>query len=164
MSEQTKTLSELLLAHHKLSATSERHSANFEELKGMLMVVSARQTEQMKDTGVLGSSSGSLLSSAKDENTPPVIETPQAEVTETHPEPLSNRDRKHHSRVDFLKFDGSDLADWIFRSEHYFEIDETPEEAKLKIAIIHLEGDALQWHQGFARVLQHQGRRRTWKE
>ncbi|XP_022030328.1 uncharacterized protein LOC110931233 [Helianthus annuus] len=50
--------------------------------------------------------------------------------------------------LEFPKFDGSDVDGWIYRAEHFFMVDETPEDAKMRIAVIHLEGKALQWHQG----------------
>lgn len=39
-----------------------------------------------------------------------------------------------------------------------------PEEAKMNIVVIHLEGDALQWHQSVTRVWNHQGRKLSWDE
>nr|CAD1839913.1 unnamed protein product [Ananas comosus var. bracteatus] len=40
-----------------------------------------------------------------------------------------------------------DLKGWMYRCEQFFEIDGTEEDAKVKLATIHLEGRALQWHQ-----------------
>ena len=54
--------------------------------------------------------------------------------------------------IKFTKFDGDDLDGWIFQSNQFFEIDQTPEDAKVKIVVIHLEGKALQWHQNFTRI------------
>ncbi|KAG8384912.1 hypothetical protein BUALT_Bualt04G0167500 [Buddleja alternifolia] len=44
---------------------------------------------------------------------------------------------------------GEDLRGWIYKCEQFFEIDNTPPEAKVRIAVVHLEGKALQWHQIF---------------
>ena len=49
-----------------------------------------------------------------------------------------------YSKVDFLCFDGSDINGWVFRCQHFFEVDQTPAEMKVKLAIINLEGMALQ--------------------
>lgn len=52
-------------------------------------------------------------------------------------------------KIEFPKFRGDDFEDWLFRCEQFFQMDGTPEEAKLKIVVIHLEGRALHWHQSF---------------
>ncbi|KAL0313875.1 UNVERIFIED_CONTAM: hypothetical protein Sangu_2231900 [Sesamum angustifolium] len=51
------------------------------------------------------------------------------------------------SKVEFLKFDGDDLRGWVFKCEQFFEVDDTPSDAKVKLAAVHIEGRALQWHQ-----------------
>nr|GFA02824.1 hypothetical protein [Tanacetum cinerariifolium] len=45
-----------------------------------------------------------------------------------------------------------DVEAWIYRCEQFFTIDETPETMKLRYAVIHLEGDAIQWHQAFMKA------------
>lgn len=35
-----------------------------------------------------------------------------------------------------MSINGVDVVNWLFQCEHYFEIDDTPEEAKLKITTI----------------------------
>ncbi|XP_021972161.1 uncharacterized protein LOC110867455 [Helianthus annuus] len=65
---------------------------------------------------------------------------------------ITKPDRSHTNtrlcKLEFPKFDGSDVNGWIYRAEHFFAVDETPEQSKLEIAVIYLEGKALQWHQG----------------
>ncbi|KAG8383721.1 hypothetical protein BUALT_Bualt04G0043300 [Buddleja alternifolia] len=51
------------------------------------------------------------------------------------------------SRVDFPHFNGEDLRRWLYRCEQFFEVDDTPSNAKVKLVAVHLEGKALQWHQ-----------------
>ncbi|KAK4413346.1 hypothetical protein Salat_2747200 [Sesamum alatum] len=51
------------------------------------------------------------------------------------------------SQVEFLIFSEEDLRGWIYRCEQFFEVDETPFDAKVKLAAVHMEGKALQWHQ-----------------
>ena len=53
------------------------------------------------------------------------------------------------SRVDFPRFNGVDFRGWLYKSEQFFEVDETPSYVKVKIAAMNLEGKALQWHQIF---------------
>nr|KYP57678.1 hypothetical protein KK1_003945 [Cajanus cajan] len=55
------------------------------------------------------------------------------------------------ARIDFPKFGGDNVHQWIYQAENYFSIDNTPNDVKVKIAIIHLEGKALQWHTAFVR-------------
>ncbi|KAG8384286.1 hypothetical protein BUALT_Bualt04G0102600 [Buddleja alternifolia] len=53
------------------------------------------------------------------------------------------------SRVEFPHFNGEDLRGWLTKCEQFFEVDDTPPTAKVKLDAIHLEGKALQWHQMF---------------
>ena len=55
------------------------------------------------------------------------------------------------SRVDFPKFEGHDVQGWIYKCEPFFGVVGTPENVKVKIASIHLDGKALLWHQSFMR-------------
>ena len=56
-----------------------------------------------------------------------------------------------HSKVDFPKFSGTNLSGWLYHCQQFFEIDQTPEDMKMKLATINLEGRALQWHQNWVR-------------
>lgn len=53
------------------------------------------------------------------------------------------------SRIEFPKFGGDDFKSWLYKCDQFFEIDETPSETKVRVAAMHLEGKALQWHQVF---------------
>ncbi|XP_076960274.1 uncharacterized protein LOC143636597 [Bidens hawaiensis] len=55
-------------------------------------------------------------------------------------------------KVKFPKFSGEDVEGWVYRCEHFFAMDETPDETKLRCAVVHLEGDALQWHKAFMKT------------
>nr|XP_043637841.1 uncharacterized protein LOC122608824 [Erigeron canadensis] len=55
-------------------------------------------------------------------------------------------------KVEFPKFSDEDVDAWVYRCEHFFTIDETPEAMKLRYSVIHLEGDAIQWHRAFMRT------------
>ncbi|KAD2394077.1 hypothetical protein E3N88_41054 [Mikania micrantha] len=55
-------------------------------------------------------------------------------------------------KVEFPKFSGEGVEAWIYRCEHFFAIDETPDNMKLRYAVIHLEGPAIQWHQAFMKT------------
>ncbi|KAG8374813.1 hypothetical protein BUALT_Bualt10G0034600 [Buddleja alternifolia] len=51
------------------------------------------------------------------------------------------------SMVEFPRFSGEDLRGCIFRCEQFFEVYDTPFDAKVRLATVYLEGKALQWHQ-----------------
>nr|GEY38514.1 hypothetical protein [Tanacetum cinerariifolium] len=55
-------------------------------------------------------------------------------------------------KIDFPKFSGDDVEGWVYRCEHFNAMDETPEGMKLRYAVVHLEGDALQWHRAYLRT------------
>nr|GEY35889.1 hypothetical protein [Tanacetum cinerariifolium] len=54
--------------------------------------------------------------------------------------------------IDFPMFSGDDVEGWVYHCEHFFAMDETPEGMKLRYAVVHLEGDALQWHRAYLRT------------
>ncbi|XP_042059529.1 uncharacterized protein LOC121804042 [Salvia splendens] len=55
------------------------------------------------------------------------------------------------SKVGFPIFTGEDLAGWILRCDHFFAVDLTPEDSKVRLAVINFEGRALQWFQNWAK-------------
>ncbi|XP_076915407.1 uncharacterized protein LOC143574750 [Bidens hawaiensis] len=56
-----------------------------------------------------------------------------------------------YGRIDFPKFNGEDVEGWLYKCDHFFEMDRTPDSSKLRIAVVNLEGPALQWHQAYMR-------------
>ncbi|KAI7736727.1 hypothetical protein M8C21_025802 [Ambrosia artemisiifolia] len=52
-------------------------------------------------------------------------------------------------RLDFPKFNGEDVNGWIYKCNHFFEVDCTPDNLKMRYAVVNLEGKALQWHHGY---------------
>nr|CAD1823577.1 unnamed protein product [Ananas comosus var. bracteatus] len=61
--------------------------------------------------------------------------------------PIKSQLSSRFTKVEFPRFNGMDLKGWVYRCEQFFEIDGTEEDAKVKLATIHLESRALQWHQ-----------------
>ena len=53
-------------------------------------------------------------------------------------------------KVGFPIFSGEDLQGWIMRCDHFFTVDLTPEDSKVRLAIINLEGRALQWYKNWS--------------
>ncbi|KAI4312947.1 hypothetical protein MLD38_023180 [Melastoma candidum] len=54
-------------------------------------------------------------------------------------------------KIEFPDFDGNNLDDWLYKCNRYFELERTPEDAKVKLASLYMYGGALQWHYTFLR-------------
>ncbi|PKI69639.1 hypothetical protein CRG98_009994, partial [Punica granatum] len=67
-------------------------------------------------------------------------------------------------KLDFPQFCGDGVREWLYRCEQFFEVDETLDEVKLKLVVIHLEGRALQWHQSYVRSMGVEGKSVSWNE
>lgn len=50
-------------------------------------------------------------------------------------------------RLDFPRFGGDKIRDWLFKVEEFFAIDNTPQELKVRLSLIHFDGSASTWHQ-----------------
>ncbi|XP_017406476.1 uncharacterized protein LOC108319747 [Vigna angularis] len=50
-------------------------------------------------------------------------------------------------KLDFPRFDGSDVLQWIFKAEQFFDYYDTPDEQRLTIAAIHFEKEVVPWYQ-----------------
>lgn len=44
------------------------------------------------------------------------------------------------SKVEFPKFDGKKVKDWLYKCNQFFLLDETPQDLRVRLASIHLEG------------------------
>ncbi|XP_054814737.1 uncharacterized protein LOC129315194 [Prosopis cineraria] len=66
------------------------------------------------------------------------------------------------TKMEFPKFTREDVLGWILKCERYFELDETPEETKIKMASMHLDPRAFQWHQAYEKSCE--GIWPTWEE
>ncbi|XP_071689028.1 uncharacterized protein [Rutidosis leptorrhynchoides] len=56
------------------------------------------------------------------------------------------------TKVEFPRFDGSDVKDWLYRCKQFFEIDNLDDEEKIRIVSIHLYKKALTCHQQFMKL------------
>jgi len=52
----------------------------------------------------------------------------------------------HLARINFPRFSGDMVHQWAFQCKNYFLINNTPDDVHVKLAIVHMEGRALQWH------------------
>src|SRR4051812_27661490 len=55
------------------------------------------------------------------------------------------------SKVDFPKFVGKKVRDWLYKCDQFFRLDNTPPDSMVRLASIHLDGLALQWHLNYMR-------------
>lgn len=67
------------------------------------------------------------------------------------------------ARIDFPRFDGSKLKEWITKVEQFFDIDKTPEESKVGIASLHFENLASTWHQALMQEDEDRAILRDWR-
>jgi hypothetical protein len=50
-------------------------------------------------------------------------------------------------KLDFPRFDGSDVLNWIFKDEQFFDYYDTLDNHRLTIAVVHMEKDVVPWFQ-----------------
>ena len=50
-------------------------------------------------------------------------------------------------RLDFPRFNGDKVREWLFKVEEFFLIDGTPDDIKVRISSIHFDVPASTWHQ-----------------
>uniref|UniRef100_A0A2N9H8H7 RNA-directed DNA polymerase n=1 Tax=Fagus sylvatica TaxID=28930 RepID=A0A2N9H8H7_FAGSY len=55
------------------------------------------------------------------------------------------------SRLDFPRFNGDDPTGWIYKADQFFRYQGTIAQEKVLLASFHLQDDALQWYQWYAR-------------
>lgn len=67
----------------------------------------------------------------------------------THTAPQEYQIPTKCSNIEFPHFEGANLRSWVYKCDQFFEVDNTPSNTKVKIASVHLDGKALQWHQSY---------------
>ncbi|GAU37335.1 hypothetical protein TSUD_395160 [Trifolium subterraneum] len=55
------------------------------------------------------------------------------------------------SKVDFPRFNGKNIRDWLYKCDQFFLLDTTPATSMVRLASIHLDDLALQWHLNYMR-------------
>ncbi|MCH95963.1 hypothetical protein A2U01_0016946, partial [Trifolium medium] len=71
--------------------------------------------------------------------------------TSNSPTQSSQPFQTRNVKLDFPRFDGSEVLNWIFKAEQFFEYYSTPDVHRLTIAAVHMEKDAVPWFQMMAR-------------
>lgn len=67
-------------------------------------------------------------------------------------------------KLNFPKFNGEDVVGRLYRCNHYFNVDATPDEMKVNLATIHIERDALLWNRSFMKIKELQDATVSWEE
>ena len=73
----------------------------------------------------------------------------------------ANMHTRYATKLEFLRFGGNGVDDWIFRVEQFFSLDKVSEDSKINVISLHLDGGALYWHKNFIKA---RGRVPTWLE
>ncbi|OMO53052.1 Retrotransposon gag protein [Corchorus olitorius] len=50
-------------------------------------------------------------------------------------------------KIDLPKFNGENFRGWVLKLHQYFEAERVPDDSRIRVAMLGLEGDALEWHQ-----------------
>ncbi|XP_015161375.1 uncharacterized protein [Solanum tuberosum] len=66
---------------------------------------------------------------------------------------MSNMSRL--SKIEFPRFNGSDLRSWLCKVDQFFSLDEIPYNQKVKIASLHFDGLSIECHLAYLRSRQH---------
>ncbi|XP_015169203.1 uncharacterized protein [Solanum tuberosum] len=53
------------------------------------------------------------------------------------------------SKLDFPRFSGSNLRAWLYNVDQFFAMDEVPYDQRVRVASIHLDGEAIVWHRSY---------------
>ena len=65
---------------------------------------------------------------------------------------LNNHSFKYATKLEFPKFNGTDVEEWLFKINQFFMLDKTLEHSKINIVGLHLEGAALHWHKSYLKI------------
>jgi hypothetical protein len=73
----------------------------------------------------------------------------QSPEKQTHGAGLSNKPlfQVRNIKLEFPRFDGTNVHEWIFRAEQFFDYYETPDLDRLTISSVHLDKDVVPWYQ-----------------
>ncbi|KAK4253307.1 hypothetical protein QN277_010630 [Acacia crassicarpa] len=66
------------------------------------------------------------------------------------------------TKMEFPRYSGDDILTWLLKCERFFELDDTPEESKVKMASLNLDDKTFQWHRALERRLRN--RLPSWDE
>nr|KYP47443.1 hypothetical protein KK1_030902 [Cajanus cajan] len=76
-----------------------------------------------------------------------VLKSIKALETSSRPVYPSTSFQVRNVKLDFPKFDGSEVLQWIFKAKQFFDYYKTTDEQRLLIASVHLEKEVVPWFQ-----------------
>ena len=68
---------------------------------------------------------------------------------------------RYAAKLEFPKFNGEGVEEWLFKVEQIFLLDRIGEQTKISVVSLHLEGSALHWHKSYIKL---KGRIPLWGE
>nr|KYP49650.1 hypothetical protein KK1_028622 [Cajanus cajan] len=80
--------------------------------------------------------------------------------TIAHPQWTKPPFQVRNVKIDFPRFDGTEVLSWIFKAEQFFDFYDTPDEHRMTIAAVHLDKDVVPWFQMITRMQPFQ----SWKQ
>ncbi|KAF2283955.1 hypothetical protein GH714_017567 [Hevea brasiliensis] len=107
----------------------QRNQKAMDEIKALLAGLSLQNMELASGKGSDGSASNQNVSSHK-----------------------IRQSWGNSTKLEFPRFSGEGLEGWLLRVDYFFEVANVAADDRVKMAALHLEGKALQWHQGFIKV------------
>jgi len=124
----------------KESMVDVKHLANTvaatdKDLKALIAALSERQRDDSTRFETLEISMDSVIKSI------------QALDTGSRLSSSSPSFQVRNVKLDFPKFDGSEVLQWIFKAEQFFDYYKTPDDQRLLIASMHLEKEVVPWFQ-----------------
>lgn len=125
----------------EMQACMDQLSVYFTELRTMI----SNQTSHVRPEGSSANNVGTPLNENREET----HETQGG--NQRHNNPNQGQYSTRISKIDFPRFDGSRVKEWLYKCEQFFSLDNTPPESKVRLASIHLDGTALQWHLNYMR-------------
>ena len=73
----------------------------------------------------------------------------------------SNHPFRYATKLEFPRFNGAGVDEWLFKVEEFFLLDKTLEQARISVVALHLEESALHWHKNYIKL---KGRILMWVE
>ena len=120
-----------------LSRVEERFDAALAELRAMMNGITHQQNELRSQASNRdhGANTGSILGN-------PVIAGGDNQ---------GYGNNRYGPKLEFPRFEGEGVEDWIFKVEQIFSLEKIAEGSKIGVISLYLEGCALQWHKNFVK-------------
>ena len=120
------------------------------EIKALIIGMTIQHNDLRSQMGSRenGNQSGSILGN-------PVIAGAEGGVAG------SIHNSRYGTKLEFSRFGGEGIDDWIFKVEQFFTLDTILETFKINVIALHLDGGALHWYKNFIKT---RGRHVEWPE